>query len=866
MAAAGPAFAADMKQSPVPETQYASPNIAPPAAWVDVAAVDSAALRPTPPEDAVYGLDYLLRDHQEHVSEASVYRHEVYRVVNDGSLQSAASFTWDFEPSYEQLTLHHLRVIRNGVTQDRLDPARIQILRQETELERHMLNGRLTALIQLGDVRIGDVIDFASTIQGRNPVFGDRWYSTLGLGWYTPVRNRRARVLVPEGRDLHFVDHGKVGLSVDQSVKYSALAKYNVFTWQGSDLPAIDYEGDAPAWFVQWPFVQLSESRTWAEVVWWAEPLYALPDPLPEMIREQAQRLAADHISEEERIIALLQFVQQEIRYLGLELEAGTHRPTAPAEVLARRFGDCKDKSILLCALLRALGIEAYPALVNTTQRGHVADWGPSPHAFNHVIVAIPTRVPAGREGAAPDYWWVDPTLTFQGGDLNHRALPRYQLALLIRSGENKLTAVVPPDMGRDGIQTEETFDIVAFDQPAGLRVVTHYTGNNADYMRSVLRQTAATQIARDHINYYAVMYPGLLESAPMSWDDDQRLNRITVNEFYSIPAPWEKIPGPPAVVRMDYEPRLIMDFARRPSAPVRTLPLKIGYPSNVKLSAILNLPKPWSLNEQNERFDTDAFSACSQAQLQGARISLNYEWRTNADHVPPDKIAEHLQVLDKFRNSLGLSLTYTDPAAADGADTGPAVNWLFLLVVAGALSASIAAAIVYYRRRYKAPPPLPFAPEPLPVGGWLILVGLGVALRPVLMIFNLSAFKEMLNFSTWQTLTDSASELYRPYFGIVVIVEAVANCAMLVLAFLSLVLFFQKSRRFPILLAIILIAYAVVTVADILAIRYLVEFETEPLKTMKQNGQMLGAILTALIWVPYLYLSDRVKKTFIRP
>ena len=43
-----------------------------------------------------------------------------------------------------------------------------------------------------------------------------------------------------------------------------------------------------------------------------------------------------------------------------------SHQPTPASETLALRYGDCKDKTVLLISLLKALGVEAHPALVNT--------------------------------------------------------------------------------------------------------------------------------------------------------------------------------------------------------------------------------------------------------------------------------------------------------------------------------------------------------------------------------------------------------------------------------------------------------------------------------------------------------------------
>ena len=84
-----------------------------------------------------------------------------------------------------------------------------------------------------------------------------------------------------------------------------------------------------------------------------------------------------------------LRFVQDDVRYTGLEIGAGAYRPSQPGVVLARRFGDCKDKVFLLVTLLRAMGVEAYPALVHSRMGIGVAERAPSPGAFDHVIAKV---------------------------------------------------------------------------------------------------------------------------------------------------------------------------------------------------------------------------------------------------------------------------------------------------------------------------------------------------------------------------------------------------------------------------------------------------------------------------------------------
>ncbi|MDN3684408.1 transglutaminase domain-containing protein [Vibrio sinaloensis] len=77
------------------------------------------------------------------------------------------------------------------------------------------------------------------------------------------------------------------------------------------------------------------------------------------------------------------------MRYLGMENGIGSHAPRQPEQILQQGYGDCKDKTLLLTALLRAIGVEAHPALVSTAFRDHLTEQPSGHSAFNHVIVTF---------------------------------------------------------------------------------------------------------------------------------------------------------------------------------------------------------------------------------------------------------------------------------------------------------------------------------------------------------------------------------------------------------------------------------------------------------------------------------------------
>lgn len=98
----------------------------------------------------------------------------------------------------------------------------------------------------------------------------------------------------------------------------------------------------------------------------------------------------ASGASREEKIRAIVEKLNREIRYTGLEFSEGSIVPHTPAEVMEHQYGDCKDKSALAVALLRAAGIEAHVALLLSTTGEDVEPDLPGIDAFDHAIVYAP--------------------------------------------------------------------------------------------------------------------------------------------------------------------------------------------------------------------------------------------------------------------------------------------------------------------------------------------------------------------------------------------------------------------------------------------------------------------------------------------
>jgi predicted Zn-dependent protease len=166
-----------------------------------------------------------------------------------------------------------------------------------------------------------------------------------------------------------------------------------------------DAEPGLPPEIPRWTHVAFSTGSSWSDL---ARRYSEIVDKAIQGSNLSAFLKSADANSESnpagsqmETINRLLARLGREVRYTGIELGEGGVMPRAPGETLKRKFGDCKDKAVLLTALLRALDVPAYVALLNAGEGDEdVEESLPGLGAFNHAIVMVP-----GNPAV-----WIDPT------------------------------------------------------------------------------------------------------------------------------------------------------------------------------------------------------------------------------------------------------------------------------------------------------------------------------------------------------------------------------------------------------------------------------------------------------------------------
>jgi transglutaminase-like putative cysteine protease len=638
-------------------------------AWVDVAVLD-----PSSPPDASRthgGILWLLSDRQIRVAGAATehYVRRAFRVESPSGIEAHSELRIDFDPTYERLVMHHVRITRHGRTIDALGQADYRVIQPESDLDKRVYTGSLEGLLFLHDVRVGDVVDYAFTIRGAPTISGGRFAEEIILSETQGAQHLRRRLVVDQDRHLTLTPHG-----VDTAPTEAVHDGVHEYRWERRGVQPSEDEGDEPSWFVGDPWIDVSEFESWNEVARLSAEHFghATADGVPEL-----QDLVAEWTklpSAEDRALAATRFVQDEIRYLGVELGPHSHQPFSPRTVLRRRFGDCKDKSLLLVTLLRKLGIAADAALVNTDERRMLDERLPSPFAFDHAIV---------RASVGGATYWIDATASLQRGPLGRQTPPPYERALVVTLDAPGLTAIPGPPSSEPMREVDETYTIPADGRGAvTFDVVTTYRGDDADAMRDLLATESIEELDRKYVNYYAATDPKIASLEKPSVRDDADTDTIVVREHYSIPDFWTD-------GEREFVPQGIAERLKRPEVTRRATPLGVTYPSSVAQHTHIKLPAPRSIEETSVELKDDAIRFQGSVHATGDTVTLEQRFETLRDYVPVAQVGDHLKLLDRIRDAATFTLDRdpTDPPEPLSHELPPVAGWTALAVVGAPLT-----------------------------------------------------------------------------------------------------------------------------------------------------------------------------------
>lgn len=795
------------------------------------------------------GYFLLLLEEQHHAEKDAVYRHIIRQIVSEAGIQNGAEISVDYDPTYENLHFHQLIIRRNGAVINKLDPSRFRFLQKEDELSRFIYSGTFTAYYILDDVRKGDQIEYAYTLEGANPIFENKYANTFYFTSYDPIVNYYKALIAAPARDIQFKPFNHARLPTKTSWKGMQL-----YEWKIADVMPADEDDNAPEWYNNMPFVQASEYRSWAEIINWGAKINTPPPPGTRLQTKIAELKKQSGDNKALYLQNAMRFVQDDIRYMGIEMGEYSHRPNNPDKILDQRFGDCKDKSLLLTTLLQADGINASMAYTNTYLKAHVSDYLPSPYMFNHVIVYATL---------GDSSYWIDPTISYQRGSLSQHTVPDYQQALIIRTdGSNKLTTIPQVNKGRQIIKEHFTLPD-AKGKKGKLTIHSVYTLRFADQQRDVFANNSMKEQQKAYLDYYKNIYGEMHTDSALKTIDDPINNQFSVIERYVLEEPWKNDSDEPGRLEIPVTAGILQEALPKTSKKKNNksqAPLALHYPYALDYTIDMDMPIAWSLSDEPIEIRNEYYAFSFRSEVNGSHVAFHYTFETFQDNIPAHYLAQYESDRNKMDEAISFSLFWTpgDPAEM-AAPADNSVNWV--MVVLAVFFLAFFARIAWKYNQYSIYP-VQDVPAPAELGGFLFVIGFFVFITPLGMLqgfFNGSVF----SFKTWYQLGRSTNIISNTSFlQLLFIFRTVAAIFFFVYSILLIALFINRRDTFPNAMVYFMVGALLFTVIDAGILHYLYKTHWE----IMELGGVVYNFVKGLIFTPYLLQSTQVKETFIMP
>jgi transglutaminase-like putative cysteine protease len=264
----------------------------------------------------------------------------------------------------------------------------------------------------LADVKPGVVAAFEYTVIEKG------WtslYQAFSFQVQQPVQYARFSIQLPENWQLH-----KAEQRTDEVVHFSRRG--NSYTWIASNLKLQPEEPLSPPWSYLSRRVAVAcfdpegkDTRhfpDWGTVAKWCSKTLSPPATVTHDLAEEAARITQDLSSFEDKLKAIAVFCQEEVRYVAVEIGKGRWIPRSASTTLLNRYGDCKDKVMLMRTMLQSIDITSIPVLASTSYP--VRPQLVTPFQFDHCIIAVPlneTGSSVESQSAIVDRWlFFDPT------------------------------------------------------------------------------------------------------------------------------------------------------------------------------------------------------------------------------------------------------------------------------------------------------------------------------------------------------------------------------------------------------------------------------------------------------------------------
>lgn len=312
------------------------------------------------------------------------------KVLTEKGKRQKQSLSYAFTLPYNRVTVTLLEVIKPDGTVVPVDiekQSRVMIDRSQMSVNIYNPNDKILR-VGVPGLEIGDMVHQVSLYEIVKTRMPDAWGDYQVFESTTPIKHGIYEVHAPKQRPLCSI---ALKDAVEGTITSSTFERDDrvIHRWEISDVSRIYTEPDMPPYYTVVQRLLISTLGDWKEISSW---YWQLCEPhlktTTEKMAQTVAKLIEGNTDRQSKIEAIFRWVSQEVRYMGItiEAEAPGYEPHDVSLTFENRHGVCRDKAALLAAMLRLADIEAYPVIIHV---GPKKDEEVPGLYFNHAICCV---------------------------------------------------------------------------------------------------------------------------------------------------------------------------------------------------------------------------------------------------------------------------------------------------------------------------------------------------------------------------------------------------------------------------------------------------------------------------------------------
>lgn len=236
-------------------------------------------------------------------------------------------------------------------------------------------------------------VEYTYTEKWKNGIISYPRFAPME-GYMQSVENANYTIELPANMSLRYISN------FDCTIKDQVADNKHTYSFSAKDMKAIEWEPLAPPLRERYPRVIIAPSEfcydqqcgnmsDWSSYGTWVSGLLKDRDVLPEDTKSKIKSLVKDCKNDKEKVEVLYKYLQDNTRYVSIQLGIGGFQPISAPIVFKTGYGDCKGLSNLMKAFLKVVDIPSNYCEISMSEKELYKDFA-NVSQTDHAILLVP--------------------------------------------------------------------------------------------------------------------------------------------------------------------------------------------------------------------------------------------------------------------------------------------------------------------------------------------------------------------------------------------------------------------------------------------------------------------------------------------